>query len=77
MTTNLQAVETACAHHGTFHRLSEKHLHRYVAEFCGRHNIRELDTADQMAHTAAAMWGKRLNYCTLTAGKRGVAVEPW
>ena len=65
------------AHHGTFHRLSEKHLHRYIAEFCGRHNIRELDTADQMAHTAAAMWGKRLDYCTLTAGKRGVAVEPW
>ena len=29
------------AHKGTFHRLSPKHLHRYVDEFVGRHNMRE------------------------------------
>ena len=65
------------AHQGTFHRLSAKHLHRYVAEFCGRHNIRDLDTAEQMAHTAAAMGGRRLTYDALVAGPAGVAVEPW
>ena len=65
------------AHQGTFHRLSAKHLHRYVAEFCGRHNIRDMDTAEQMAHTAAAMGGRRLTYDALTAGPEGIAVEPW
>ena len=65
------------AHQGTFHRLSAKHLHRYVAEFCGRHNIRDMDTAAQMAHTAAAMGGRRLTYDALTAGSEGIAVEPW
>lgn len=38
---------------GTFHHLSAKHLHGYVAEFCGRHNVRSLDTADQMAVATA------------------------
>ena len=32
------------AHVGTFHKLSEDHLHRYVAEFSGRHNMGEKDT---------------------------------
>ena len=37
-------------YHGTYHRMSYKHLQRYVAEFAGQHNIRNMDTADQMAH---------------------------
>ena len=40
-------------YHGTYHHMSEKHLQRYVNEFSGRHNIRSLDTVDQMASVAA------------------------
>ena len=29
---------------GTYHQLSPKHLHRYSAEFDGRHNDRDSDT---------------------------------
>ena len=50
------------AHKGTFHRLSAKHLHRYVDEFVGRHNMRELDTLRQMAEIAREMEGAQLRY---------------
>ena len=50
------------AHKGTFHRLSPKHLHRYVDEFVGRHNMRELDTLDQMAAIARRMENAQLRY---------------
>ena len=52
---------------GTFHKISEKHLQRYVDEFAGKHNIRESDTPNQMAGIAAAMAGKRLRYADLIA----------
>ena len=32
------------AHTGTFHKMSPKHLNRYVQEFAGKHNVRESDT---------------------------------
>ena len=35
-------------YYGTYHRMSPKHLQRYMDEFSGRHNIRPLDTIDQM-----------------------------
>ncbi len=31
-------------YYGTYHHMSEKHLDRYVTEFAGRHNAREMDT---------------------------------
>ena len=55
------------AHKGTFHKLSAKHLQRYVNEFAGRHNIRELDTIDQMASVTVGLIGKRLTYAKLIA----------
>ena len=37
------------AHTGMFfHKLSPKHLNRYVQEFSGKHNLRNSDTLDQM-----------------------------
>ena len=49
-------------YYGTYHKMSVKHLHRYVVEFAGRHNVRSLDTIQQMAALAAGMVGKRLRY---------------
>lgn len=53
--------------HGTYHRLSAKHLNRYVQEFAGRHNIRDLDTLEQMQVLARGFVGKRLKYVDLIA----------
>ena len=39
--------------------MSPKHLHRYVNEFADRHNVRSLDTLDQMKLLAKSMVGKR------------------
>ena len=55
------------AYHGTFHKLSPKHLQRYVDEFAGKHNVRDADTIDQMRHVVAGMAGKRLTYAELIA----------
>ena len=54
-------------YYGTYHQMSPKHLHRYCREFTGRHNIRSLDTIDQMAAMAKGMDGKRLTYRDLIA----------
>lgn len=53
--------------HGTYHRMSEKHMDRYLREFAARHNIRDADTIDQMETVAAAMVGKQISYRDLTA----------
>ena len=55
------------AHKGTFHKISPKHLNRYVKEFVGRHNQRESDTLDQMSSMVQGMDQKRLRYSDLTA----------
>ena len=52
---------------GVYHKLSPKHLDRYVQEFTARHNIRDADTLVQMAVLAKGMVGKRLRYTDLIA----------
>ena len=58
------------AHKGTFHRLSPKHLNRYVQEFAGKHNLRESGTLDQMRDTVARLVGRRLLLRELVADNR-------
>lgn len=55
------------AYHGTYHKISPKHLHRYVADFEGRHNFRDEDTIVQMSALVTAMIGKQLLYRNLVA----------
>ena len=55
------------AHKGVYHRLSPKHLQRYVSEFAGKHNIRNLDTAAQMQAVVMGMVGRRPMYRDLVA----------
>ena len=54
--------------HGTYHKMSPKHLDRYVQEFAGRHNDRDRDTIGQMSGIVTGMTGKRLRYEDLIAG---------
>lgn len=51
---------------GTYHKMSAKHLARYVREFAGRHNVRDLDTLEQMAALARGMDHKLLPWKVLT-----------
>ena len=56
---------------GTYHRMSEEHLPRYIGEFEGRHNNRDLDTIDQMRATVRGGEGKQLKYKELTRHPHG------
>lgn len=55
------------AFHGTYHHMSKKHLNCYVEQFAGKHNLRELDTIEQMQFVIAGMVGRRLLYKDLIA----------
>ncbi|MYA87044.1 MAG: IS1595 family transposase [Boseongicola sp. SB0662_bin_57] len=55
------------AHKGTFHKMSPKHLQRYVNEFEGKHNIRNSDTLCQMRDTVARFVGRNLLHRDLVA----------
>ena len=55
------------AHKGTFHKISPKHLNRYVQEFAGKHNVRDSDTLFQMRDTVARLVGRNLLYRDLIA----------
>lgn len=53
--------------YGTYHQMSRKHLPRYICEFTGRLNSRDMNTMDQMAALAQGLKGKRLPWAKLVA----------
>ena len=55
------------AYHGVYHHMSKKHLHRYVSQFAGKHNARDMDTLTQMEHVVSGLVGRRLMYKDLVA----------
>ena len=52
---------------GTFHKLTPKHLNRYVREFAGEHNVCESDTLDRMREVVSRLMGRTLPYRRLIA----------
>ena len=54
------------SYHGTYHKMSRKHLHRYVREFIGRLRSRKYDILTRMAFIVLATEGRTLPYKTLT-----------
>jgi transposase-like protein len=47
---------------GTYHHVSEQHLHRYTAEFDFRYNTRKLDDFERADENLLGAVGKRLTY---------------
>lgn len=54
------------AYIGTWHYISSKHLHRYLAEMTARHNMSDLDTLSKLERIVGGMIGLRLTWERLT-----------
>jgi transposase len=48
--------------YGTFHSVSRKHLHRYLAEFDFRYNVRKIEDGERTALAIRNASGRRLTY---------------
>ena len=57
------------AYVGVYHHFSEKHLQRYIDEFTGRHNLRPLDTEEQMGLMVQLGVGQTLRFIDLIGPK--------
>ena len=58
-------------YYGVYHKMSPKHLQKYVDEFSARQNVRQLDTMVQIDCTIRGLFGKRLKYADLVSGPDG------
>lgn len=54
---------------GSYYNMSHQHLHRYIVEFYGRHNVRTLDMIVQINMIIKNMVGMHLPYKELTKVK--------
>ncbi len=54
-------------YHGTYRKMSVKHLHRHVNEFAGRHNVQDFDAVYQMVRIVKGMKGRKPTFRELTA----------
>lgn len=52
---------------GVYHKVSRKHLRRYIAKFVAKQNMRVQDTIEQMKMVMRRFEGQRLRYYALTA----------
>ncbi len=52
---------------GVYHKMSKKHLQRYIDDYASRHNLREGNTIEQMEEIVVRMVGRRLMYRSLIA----------
>ena len=59
--------------YGTCHHMIRRHLHRYLAEFCGRSNIRKRDTRDRLEWLVRGLTGQRLTWKMLRGGEGAAA----
>ncbi len=58
-------------YYGIYHKMSPKHLQKYVDEFSARQNVRALDTMVQIDCTIRGLFNKRLKYADLISGPDG------
>ena len=49
-------------YYSVYHKMSTKHLQRYIDEFFARNNVRRLHTISQIDHTITGLFGNRLKY---------------
>ena len=55
------------AYNGTFRRMSEKHLGRYMGQYAGKVAMRDMSTQDQVVCVAQQMVGRRVRFRDLIA----------
>ena len=58
------------AHNGVFHKISPKHLNRYVQGFVGKHNVRDADTLAQMTFLVVGLGWEAVDVSGADCGDR-------